>query len=757
MDLARALRRNYLPYAKTVITMRAIPGIDGFKPVQRRIMYTMYIMGLLTGNKVKSQDIVGTTMRLHPNGDSSIYDAMVLMGSGREQLNVPWIESKGNFGKVYSDIAHAAPRYTEAKLSAVSKELFDGINENAIDMVPNFDNSREEPALLPVKFPSILVNNTYGIAVGTSSCIPSFSLKSVCEATIGRLNGTINDFQTLAKALGHLEFTTGAFVHTSDRLLEHLCETGKGSFVLSSRAELYNNKIVITEIPYNTTDKAILTAISNLVKEKKITGIQEARDESGLNGLRLEIDIRKGYNSRDILKQLYNLTPLRTTISFRTKVIVDKRCKELNLMGVIDHWIKFRRDCVKRIYTYRLQKQTEKEHLLSLWDKIKDHIQEIIKMIASNTNDAAKNNLMNMYGLDDIQADFLLDMKIRNITKDKALAELEKLDKIREDIKFSTAIVTDDKAKDELIIEELREIIKTYGTESKTTPVRELTPEDTEEKKVEISSEDVVVVLTDTGYLKRLTSIKDLAGKYVSKNGDEEVRRWLIKNDSHLLVFDRFGCVHKILVDTIDTSAAQKLTDKLTDLAGVEKQSDIIWVDKCDDYSGYFNIIYPNGKGLRVYYSKAKGNRAKYKSLYDEVQPNNYWVTQEDKFFMITNREKATYVDITTLGMFSNRSAFKVARLSNGDSFKMLQPYNKVPNVGLIDLGKYHKEYTVAIRDDVLYVKEGQVVPTPAVTSANNNEEASADAVEDSKNENSNVDTIENTETKDEEVNIDEV
>ena len=713
MDLGKAICVNYLPYAKTVITTRAIAAIDGLKPVQRRILYTMYTMGLINGNKVKSQDIVGTTMRLHPNGDSSIYDAMVLMGSGREQLNVPWIESKGNFGKVYSNIAHAAPRYTEAKLAAVSKELFDGINENAIDMVPNFDNSRKEPALLPVKFPSILVNSSNGIAVGTSSYIPAFGLKNVCNATIGRLNGTITDIPTLAETLGVPEFTTGAYIHSSSRLLQKLCETGKGSFVISSKVELYNSKIVVTEIPYNTTEKAIIDSIGALVKEKKISGIQEVRDETGLNGLSIVIELRKGYNTRDVLRQLYNMTPMRSTISFRTRVIVanDKgkqRCEEMGLMQVIDHWITFRRNCVKRIYEYRLTKQTEQEHLLSMWDKIKDCIPEILAMISSNTYDNSKAILISKYGLDDVQAEYLLDMKIRSITTDKAKAELEKLKSLREDIKFSTNIISNDSVKDKFIIDELKEIIDKYGVENKTVAVQELTPEDTEEKKVEISDENVIVVLTDTGFIKRLVSLKDMMGKYVSRNNDEEIRRWTIRNNQHMLVFDRFGVVHKVLVDNIDSSSKAP-TDKLYELAGLEKPTDIIWVDACGDYSGYFNLVYPNGRGTRVYYNKATGGRNKYKGLYNEVENGEYWVTQENKFFMITKRRKATYVDIEMLGIASNRSAFKVARLSPGDYFTMLQPAKDVPNLGLIDLHKYYKDYTVAIKDDVLWVDPNAV------------------------------------------------
>lgn len=695
-----------MPYAKAVIVARAIPGIDGLKPVQRRIIFTMNNLGLLNGDKVKSQNIVGATMRCHPNGDSSIYDAMVMMTTGRDGYNVPFVESKGNFGKAFSrDLMRAAPRYTEAKLTPICKEMLDGINEDAVEFKSNFDNSMKEPSLLPTKFPNVIVNNSSGVAVGTSSCIPAFSLRNACKATIGRIKGELKTSAELAKVLGSPEFTSGGSLHASEKSLEKLCETGKGTFTITGTVEVYNDRLVITEIPYTTTAEDIMDAIDAGIKEKNFKGIKDVKDEIGLEGLRIVIEVKNGYDSRAVLAELCRSTTLMTTISYRTRVIIDGKCHELGIGELIDQWIKFRQGCVHRIYSYRLTKQQENEHMLSTWQKIIHDIPGVISMISKNTTEVAKTNLINNYGLDEDQAEYLLDMKIRSITTDKANESIEKLNKVKEEIKFSQSVLSDINVTNNLIISELTEIIDKYGKDNKTKLAPEI-KKDSLKQEVEISDEVVTVVLTGSGYMRRLTSLKDISTKFVSKSGDEEIRRWSIKNNEHILVFDRFGTVHKILVDSIDSSNKAVMTDKITELAGIEKLQDIVWVDACGDYTGYFNIVFPNGRGARIYYDKAMGNRAKYKSLYPEVKPGAFWTTQENKFFMITHRNKAAYCDITNLGLFNTRAAFKVARVSSGDRFVKLQPAKDVPNIGLIDISRYNKDYTVSIKDDVLWVDE---------------------------------------------------
>lgn len=710
MEISKLLLSNYLPYAKSTIISRAIPSIDGLKPVQRRLLYTMYKMGLLTGDKAKSQRINGQTMALHPHGDSSIYETMVLMTTGYEGLNVPYIESKGSFGKAYSrDLRYSAPRYTEAKLAPICQELFDGISEDSVEFIDNFDATVKEPTLLPVKFPSILVNTNSGVAVGTSSNIPSFSLKNVCLATQGIINGTITTPAELAKVLGAPEFTTGGFLHASEKSLEKLCETGRGSFMISGKVEVYNDKIVITEIPYCTTAEDIMDAISNAIKEKKMHGIKDVRDEIGLDGLRIVVEIKGGYKSREVLQELCRMTTLRTSISFRTRVIIGNRCREVGILELLQNWIEFRQQCICNMYTYRLNKDSAEEHLLTAWEKIKHDIPGVVQMISKNTVDTAKNLLMANYGLDDDQAEYLLDMKIRSITTDKAEASLNKLANLRENIKYYTKVVGDKNERKAIIVKELTEIINKYGKDNNTMLVDELNEDDLKAPKVKISDELVTVVLTKEGFVRRLTTLRDIQGTFSTKNGDVEVMRWNLKNDSYILVFDRFGTVHKILADSIDSSSRANLTDKLHELAGLEKPEDIIWADVAGDYDKYFNLIYPDGKGVRVYYDKAKGVRSYYKSLYKEVEPRHFFITTEDKFFLITNRLKASYCDLTNLGVISNRTAFKVCRFAGSEYPTRLQPAKDVPNIGLISLERYSKDYTVTIGDDVLWIDPEQI------------------------------------------------
>lgn len=706
MDLGKLLLDNYLPYAKATIISRAIPGIDGLKNVQRRLIYTMDKMGLVTNDRVKSQKVNGQTMSLHPHGDSSIYESMVLMTKGYEGMNVPFVDGKGSFGKKYSrDLQYAAARYTEAKLTPICKELLDGINENAVDFVDNYDSSDKEPSLLPTKFPNIMINNSTGVAVATSSNIPCFSLKNVCSAVIGILDGTIIDFKTLANVLGAPEFPTGGFLHASDESLEQLCATGKGTFTISGKVEVYKDRIVITEIPYTTSAEDIMDQIELAVKEKRIHGVKDVRDEIGLEGLRLVVEIKSGYNAREVLDQLCRMTDLRTTISFRTRVIINNRCRTLNLLELLNNWIEFRENCIKRVYSFRKDKLVAEENIESTWEKIIGHIREVTDIIVENTEEQAFVELSKKFNLNDIQTNYLLDLKLRQITTSRAEAALKKVAKLREDIKYCNAVLNQDDVMRKLIIAEQEEMIKKYGKENCTIKAPEIV-EDNTKTEVKISNELVTVVLTKAGYLRRLNTLREMNSTFVAKNGDTEVRRWIIRNDSYILVFDRFGTVHKILVDDIDASSKATMTDRLIDMANIEKVSDVVWVDSCGDYSGYFNLIYPSGRGMRVYYSSAQGKRSQYKGLYDTVEPGGFCLTQSDQFFLITARNKAAYCDISYLGVMSTRQAFKVARVTGNDCFVRILPADKVPHIELIDLGRYSRGYTVSIGMDVLWESE---------------------------------------------------
>ena len=702
MDIKNVLISNYLPYAKGTIIGRAIPSIDGLKPAHRRILYTMNKMGLQRGNKMKSSAIVGQVMKIHPHGDAAIYDTMVRLATGNEALNVPYVESKGNFGKVYSDsLAYAAPRYTEAKLTPICKEVFDGIDENAVDMVENFDNTMMEPTLLPVKFPSILVNPSNGIAVGLSSSIPSFSLTKTCQATIGILKGNVTNAEQLMDILGVPEYTTGGFIHASKADLIKLGETGKGSFVFSGTVTTYPDRIVIDEIPYNKSAEAIVDAIEQHVKSGELKEVIEVSDEIDLKGFRLVVLLRRSANSREVLKKLCRLTPLRTSISYNTRVIIGDKCEEVGLLELLNHWIDFRATCIQRVYQFRRDKAADEEHLLRAWELLKLDIRTVAQLIASITEAEAKLALMNHYKLDEQQADYILDMKIKQFTEDNLAKKLKELAERRQLMADCDKVLGSNNEKYKIIIEDLERIIKNYGKDNKTHMADPIVEEDQTKVEEKVDDSVVNVIMTRSGFVKRLASVRDMTS-YSLPDGEEEQVRWVCKNSEHILVFTYSGDVHKILVNSIDASRGG-LKDEIYKLCGLMNKDEIMLVDTSGDYSKYFNLVYPNGRGTRVYYSKAVGNRKKYKSLFEPCQPGKCFVTFADEFFMITAKRKAAYCNLELMGLLTKRVAFKVARVNSGDCIIGLQPTSRVPDMSKIDIDKYNKDYTVCINEDVLW------------------------------------------------------
>lgn len=702
MDIKNVLLANYLPYAKGTIIGRAIPSIDGLKPAQRRILYTMYKMGLVNGGKIKSSNIVGQTMKVHPHGDMAIYETMVRMATGNESLNVPYVESKGNFGKVYSDeLAFAAPRYTEAKLAPICKEIFDGIDEDAVDLTDNFDSTMLEPTLLPVKFPSILVNPSNGIAVGMSSSIPSFSLNNVCNATIGMLKGTVNNAEELMEILGVPEYTTGGYIHASKADLTKLGETGKGSFVMSGTVTTYPDKIVINEIPYRTTAEAIVSAVEEHVKSGELKEVSDVSDEIDLKGFRLVVMLKNRSNPQVVLKKLCRLTPLRMSINFNTRVIIGDRCEEIGLYTLLTKWIEFRAASISRIYNYRRNNAAKDEHLLCAWEKIKLDIRDVAQLIASKDETNAKKALMEFYKLDEEQAEYILDMKIKMFTQDNLNKKLNELNNKRNLIAECDVILNSDNEKYKIIVNDLTRIIKNYGKDNKTHQAEPIVEVETPTEEDKVDDSIVTVILTKSGFLKRLVSLRDITS-YVLPDGEEEASRWAVKNSEDILVFTYDGTVHKILVNSIDAGRGP-LKDEVYKVIGLTNKNQIMFIDTSGDYTKYFNLVYPNGRGTRVYYNKASGNRKKYKSLYDACEPGKVWITFADKFFMITAKKKAAFCNLELMGLLSNRVAFKVARVNSGDVIWGLQPLDKVPDISTIDIDRYKKDYTVCINDDILW------------------------------------------------------
>lgn len=699
MDIKDVLINNYMPYAKVTIVNRAIPAIDGMKPANRRILYTMAKMGLINGDKKKSAKIVGQVMTYHPHGDSTIYDTMVRMATGNESLNVPYVESKGNFGKVWSkNMAYAASRYTEAKLSPICNELFEGMNEDAVDMVNNFDDTEKEPALLPVKFPNILVNTSSGIAVGTASSIAPFSLKQMCEATIGLLEGRFENAISMADEIGYPDFPTGGFIHDDRKELNKLYMTGRGTFIVSGKAQANKDTIVITNIPYKSNVETIINEIREYMKTE-LKEVSSVKDLSDIRGMRVQVSLKRGSDMGLVYKKICRLTKLRTQITFNNSVIIDNRCKTLGVYELLNEWVKFRMETLKRLYTFRYEKKKDQVHLLEAWEKIKDDIAGAVKIIADNPEERAKSILRPKYGLSDKQCEYLMDMKLRLISQDRLKGKLKELEEARVAMERYKAVAEDDSVKKEVIIEELKEIVKKYGKPRSTELATAVVPE---EKEVEeISDEVVTIVVTEKGNIKRFISSTDYYNYTPSK--DDPVRfKFECKNNTKLLLFTYSGMCYKIPVHEIDCTRGvpKEYIFKLVEREKNDK-SDVLMVIPARAYEGRFNVIYADGRGKTVYLSKFSSNRKKYKNVFEPSVPGNIWVTGEDKFFVITRNKFATYLDIEFRNDFSRREAFRVGRFSDKDSIFGVQPASKVPNISEIELSKYRKGYFVKIKDQL--------------------------------------------------------
>lgn len=701
MDIKDVIIKNYMPYAKGTIISRAIPAIDGFKPSNRRILYAMHHkMNLLRGDKSKSSKIVGQAMTYHPHGDASIYETMVRMAKGNESLNVPYIDSKGNFGKVWSkSMAFAAPRYTEAKLAPICAEIFEGLDENAVDMVDNFDSTEKEPSLLPVKFPTILVNAVSGIAVGCSSNIAPFGLTEVCKATIAMLDGTVENVPELMDILGAPEFPTGGFIHTDKKELLRLGQSGRGTFVISGKVETYSDRILIKEIPYKTTADAIVEDIrANMKGELK--EVVSAKDLSDLHGLNISVMLKRGSNPRQILKKINRLTKLRMQVSFNNSVIINDRCQTVGVWDLLNEWIKFRMETVRRIYEFRAEKRRTQIHELQTWAKIKDDVSGAVEIITKNTETKAKELLAVKYGLDDIQSEYLLEMKIRLITQNRLKAKLEELAKYEAELIDIEDVVRNESHRKLVIKEQLEDIIKKYGTPKKSIIVDPLpteTDDEGQEKKVDDSL--VSVVMTKGGYLKKLVTLRDETN-FQADPSDPVLYKISCRNNEDLLIFTYSGVCYKIHVSDIDDSRGvpkeyvYSLVQKLDD-------SPILIVMASGDYSGNFNIVYSNGKGKKIYLSNVSGNRSRYKSQFEGGAPGIMWVTTEDKFFIITRKRNAAYIDLEIMSKISTRSSFKIARIATNDSIFGVQPSSRVPNFESVETERYTKGYCVKIRDEL--------------------------------------------------------
>lgn len=595
------IENNFMPYAMSVIMSRAIPEIDGFKPSHRKILYMMYKMGLLTGARAKSAKIVGQVMQLNPHGDAAIYDTMVRLSKGYEALLHPYVDSKGNFGKAFSrDMMWAASRYTEAKLEKICAELFADIDKDTVDMVDNFDNSMKEPALLPVTFPSVLVNANTGIAVGMASSICSFNLEEVCKTTIELLRDPKFDVSETLKAP---DFAGGGLLVYDKAAMDEIYNTGRGSFKVRARYSFdkSNSCIEITEIPPTTTSEAIIDKVIEKVKAGSLREISDIRDETDLSGLKITIDVKRGTDPDKLMKKLYASTPLQDSFSCNFNVLINGMPRVLGVRELLGEWIEFRSGCVRRRTAFDLKRATDRLHLLRGLEKILLDIDKAISIIR-NTEEESEvvPNLMIGFRIDKIQAEYVAEIKLRHLNKEYILKRLQDIDRLEEAIKDLNDILENPKRIKQIIIYELKDVVKKYAKPRKTEIIYSV---ELEEETVEpdIPEYPVTVFFTKGGYFKKITPLSlRMSGTQKLKDGDEIAQTVETANSSELLFFTNKCQVYKSRACDFDDTKASVLGDYVAAKLEMEEGELPVYMAVTSDYSGYMMFFFENGKAAKV-------------------------------------------------------------------------------------------------------------------------------------------------------------
>ena len=623
--VTETLEVNYMPYAMSVIVSRAIPEIDGFKPSHRKLLYTMYKMGLLHGGRTKSANIVGQTMQLNPHGDAAIYETMVRLAKGNETLLHPFVDSKGNFGKVYSrDMAYAAARYTEAKLDSICAELFKDIDSDTVDMVDNYDATVKEPTLLPTTFPNVLVSANQGIAVGMASNICSFNLKEICDTTIALLKNPDHD---ILETLPGPDFSTGAELLFDEAATREIYSTGRGSFKLRAKWRYVKegNLIEITEIPYTTATEVIIDKVVELNKNGKIKEIVDIRDETDLGGLKLTIDLKRGAEPEKLMQKLFRLTPLQDSFACNFNILIAGMPRVMGVGEILDEWTAWRTDCVKRRLFHQIGKKEERLHLLKGLERILLDIDKAIRIIRETELESeVVPNLMIGFGIDEIQANYVAEIKLRNINKEYILKQTRAIDDLENEIDDLRDTLNSRRKLKNLIIKELEEVSGKFGKERKTEIIYEVQEATEEEEEEQIPDYPVTVFVSKEGYLKKITAQSlRMSGEQKFKEGDSLAFSIETTNRDEILVFsDKFQCYKARLNDFADGKASL-LGDYLPQKLGFEPGEQVKQVVLCGDYKGFVLFFFENGKVAKVPTSayETKTNRKKLTGAYSDKSP----------------------------------------------------------------------------------------------------------------------------------------
>ena len=618
------LELNYMPYAMSVIVSRAIPEIDGFKPSHRKLLYTMYKMGLLTGARTKSANIVGQTMKLNPHGDAAIYETMVRLSRGNGALLHPFVDSKGNFGKVYSrDMAYAAPRYTEAKLDAICAELFRDIDLDTVDMVDNYDGTLKEPTLLPTTYPNVLVSNNTGIAVGMASNICGFNLREVCNTAIAWIRDPDCD---LLQTLPAPDFPTGGEILYDPLEMMEIYKTGRGSFKVRARWRYLKegNLIEIYELPYTASTEAVIDKVAELIKAGKIREINDMRDETDLSGLKLTIDLKRGADPEKLMQKLFRLTPLQDSFPCNFNLLIAGMPRVLGVREIIEEWTAWRTQCVRRRVYFQLQKKKDKLHLLKGLGRILLDIDKAIRIIRETESDAEViPNLMIGFGIDEIQANFVAEIKLRNINKEYILKRLDETDALEKEIDELEKTLNSDSRIRALIVKELQTVAEKYGCERKTGMIYDHETILQEEPDDE-PDYPVTVFVSQEGYFKKITpqSLR-MSGEQKFKEGDSLCFSQQATNKSELLVFTNRCQVYKTRCSEFEDGKASQLGDYLPQKLKMEEGETVLQVCLPGDYQGFVLFAYENGKVAKIDLSayNTKSNRKKLTGAYSDKSP----------------------------------------------------------------------------------------------------------------------------------------
>lgn len=710
--ISDTLEINYMPYAMSVIVSRAIPEIDGFKPSHRKLLYTMYKMGLLKGNRTKSANIVGQTMKLNPHGDQTIYETMVRLTRGNGSLLHPYIDSKGNMGKQYSrDMQYAAPRYTEAKLDKFANEIFQDIDKDVVDFAPNYDGTLDEPLLLPVTFPSVLVNANQGIAVGMASNISSFNLGEVCAATIAYIKDPTTDVIEIMPAP---DFPGGGSIIYDKEKMRQIYNTGRGSFKIRGkyRVDKKNNLVEIYEIPYSTTVEAIIDSIVDKVKSGDLKEVNDVRDETDLKGLKITIDCKRNTDYEVLMQKLYKMTPLESSFATNFNILINGHPRTLGVRNIIAEWLVFRRQTVKRTKQHDLAQKRDRRHLLRGLEAILLDIDKAIAIIRNTEKEAnVIPNLCEGFGIDEIQAEYVAEIKLRNLNQEyllKRTAEIEVLDK---DISELEKILGNNKLIDKVIISELENIIKTYGQPRKSELIHEDDIEELDETEL-IDDFNLKVFLTKDGYLKKLalTSLRS-AGDLKVKDDDYIVQVEQGQNDDLLFCFSTHGNLYRIAVDDLEDNRPSDWGNYLPSVLELDEGEEIFFVilygGDQDNYEGQILIASENGRISRInlseYETKTRRRRivksfnTKTKPIggvylrpgaddpedpYDrEDRELTLFADDDNELVMINEQEQMIIFNADEIEEVNNRAnlGMKIQRLKRGSSSIVFKPLINLP------------------------------------------------------------------------------